>query len=402
MAEKYDVVIIGAGPSAAGVITGVRETDSSLTIGVFGAESTPPIYRPDLSKTLWLEDGKKVEDSLLLDEDSGADLNLEVDVTAIDLSTRTIRLSDGRDVEYGRLVIATGSDPLRLGATLGDRIVTYRSVADYKALRAVAKPGTHAVIVGGGYIGAELASALVQNDVKVTLVMPEDYIQERMFPEELASKVTQGFRDRGVEIIHEFFDSVEADDDAATVTLKDGTNLTGDVVVLGVGVEPRTSLAEDAGIKVDGGIVVDDHLRTSAKDVYAVGDVAAYPDALLGRRRVEHIDNAESMGKAAGRIVAGGDKPYDHTPFFWSDLFDDGYEAIGELDASLDTFVDWNADESAAVVYYVGRDDLAGQVRGVLLWNTWDSVPAAEALIRETQDAPVEAPSDLKGRIEVG
>src|SRR5699024_8854720 len=169
-----------------------------------------------------------------------------------------------------------------------------------------------------------------------------------------------------------------------------------------LGVTPRTGLAEAAGVEVGGGIVVDERLRTSAQDVYAVGDVASYPDALLGRRRVEHIDNAETMGRVAGRILAGQDTRYDHTPYFWSDLFADGYEAIGELDASLDTVVDWNKEETAAVVYYVGREEHAGQVRGVLLWNTWDSVPKAEALIRETRDTPVTTLDDLRGRIAVG
>lgn len=398
----YDVAIIGAGPSAAGVITGIREQDPDLSIGVFGSENTPPLYRPDLSKTLWLEEGKKIEDSYLLGEDARVDLHLGVDVTALDPGAHTITLADGNEVGYGRLVIATGSDPLSLGADLGDRIITYRAAADYQALRAVATPGTRAIIVGGGYIGAELTSALVQNGVEVTLVMPEDYVQERMFPAELAAKVTEGFVGRGVRIVHGMFDSVESDGSRATVTLGDGTTISGDIVVLGVGVRPRTALAEAAGITVAGGIVVDEHLRTSAADVYAVGDVARYPDALLGSRRVEHIDNAESMGKAAGRILAGGAEGYAHTPFFWSDLFDDGYEAVGDLDSGLDTLVDWNQEGSAAVIYYVGREELGGQVRGVLLWNTWDSVPAATALIRETQRKPVASIEELRGRIAVG
>lgn len=402
MAETYDIVIIGAGPSAAGVVAGVRESDADACIGVFGAESSPPVYRPDLSKALWLEEGKRLEDSFLLSGDAAADLHLGVEVTAIDTATHTITLASGTTAEYGRLVIATGSDPVRLGATTGPRILTYRESADYNALRAVATPGTHAVIIGGGYIGAELASALVQNDVRVTMVMPEEFVQERMFPPALGAKVTQGFRDRGVEIIRGMFDSASGDDDGARVRLTGGTEIAGDVVVLGLGVTPRTGLAEAAGVEVDGGIVVDERLRTSAQDVYAVGDVASYPDALLGRRRVEHIDNAETMGRVAGRILAGQDTRYDHTPYFWSDLFADGYEAIGELDASLDTVVDWNKEETAAVVYYVGREEHAGQVRGVLLWNTWDSVPKAEALIRETRDAPVTAPADLRGRIPAG
>lgn len=414
MADSYDIVIIGAGPAAAGVITGLRETDTTSSVGVFGAEGTPPLYRPDLSKTLWLEEGKKLEDSYILGADPGADLRLGIEVTAIDPRAHEITLESGTKVGYGKLVIATGSEPIALGAATGAGVLTYREAADYLALREAAAPGTHAVVVGGGYIGAEITSALVQNDVTVTMVMPEQYVQERMFPAELAEKVTNGFRDRGVTITQGMFAGVAAGDDGASVTLEGGAAVSGGVVVLGVGVRPRTSLAEAAGIDVDGGIVVDQQLRTSADDVYAVGDVALYPDALLGRRRVEHIDNAESMGQAAGQIIAGLDVAYDHTPFFWSDLFDDGYEAIGDLDSRHDTFVDWNDDQSAAVVYYVAPGSAAdpggaagpggegGQVTGVLLWNTWDSVPAAEALIAETKDSPVAAAADLKGRIAVG
>lgn len=397
--DNYDILIIGAGPAAAGVISGIRETDTTSTIGLFGAESTPPLYRPDLSKTLWLEEGKTLADSYLLGDEPGATLHLGVQVTAINTGAHTVTLEGGTDVGYGTLVLATGSGPLRLGASTGPRVVTYRSADDYETLHTAAIPGTHAVIIGGGYIGAEITSALVQNDVKVTMVMPEDYVQERMFPTELAQKVTAGFKERGVEIVKGFFQSATATDESATVSLKDGTQIEGDVAVLGVGVSPRADLAEAAGIEVDHGIVVDEALRTSAPDVYAVGDVAVYPDVLLGRRRVEHIDNAETMGTTAGQIIAGAQNAYTHTPFFWSDLFDDGYEAIGDLDASLETFVDWNDDETAAVIYYVGTGENAGQVRGVLLWNTWDSVDKAEELIRQTKDSPVASASDLKGRI---
>ena len=162
---------------------------------------------------------------------------------------------------------------------------------------------------------------------------------------------------------------------------------------------PRTGLAEAAGIDVDNGIVVDDHLRTSATDVYAAGDVASYPDALLGQRRVEHVDHAEKSGEHAGKVMAGADAAYDYTPFFWSDILDAGYEAIGETSSRLEMVEDWKDGEiGTGVVYYVK----AGQVRGVLLWNVWDSVDRARDLIAETGKAPVEDPESLRGRIPFG
>src|SRR5690625_396491 len=399
MADQYDVVIIGAGPSAAGVVQGLQEANSTATVGIYGAASTPPLYRPDLSKTLWLEEGKQVSDSYLLPDDANVDLHLGVEVTGIDPTNHQVTLEGGTQVGYGSLVIATGSRPVTLGANLGPRVLPYREAGDYQALRPLVKPGAHAVIVGGGYIGAELTSAMIENEVEVTQVMPEEYVQQQMFPAELAARITQGFRERGVRIVNGLFDSAAATDSQASVTLLDGREISGDVVILGVGVRPRVGLAEDAGLEVDDGITVDTRLRTSAPDVYAVGDVASFVDPLLGRRRVEHIDNAESMGAAAGRVLAGQDVTYDHTPFFWSALFADGYEAIGELDSSRATLVDWSKDGGAAVVCCVGKDERAGQVRGVLLWNTWDSIPIAQALIERTASQPVASIEDLRGEI---
>jgi PAS domain S-box-containing protein len=395
--NSYDYVIVGAGVAGARAVEGVRELDADASVALIGAEKVPPLYRPDLSKAMWLEGDRKLADSYLLTDDVAVDMQLDTQVSSIDPDAHTVTLADGATVGYGKLLLATGSQPRMAGVTPGPRVMGFREAADYETLRAVATPGSHIVIVGGGYIGAELTSALVQNDVNVTLVMVEDLVQQHMFPRELAERVTAEFVDRGVEVIHGFFSSVEPDDAGATVIMKDGRQVRGDAVVLGIGVAPRTELAEAAGLEVDNGILVDDHLRTSAADIYAVGDVASFPEPLLGRRRIEHMDNAETMGKAVGRIMAGEDVAYGHTPFFWSDLFDDGYEAVGLLNSKLQTVVDWNSDESAAVVYYVDE----GRVVGVLLWNTWASVPKALDLIAETKDAPVADVESLRGRIEV-
>lgn len=395
--DSYDYVIVGAGVAGARAVEGIRELDADATVALFGSEATPPLYRPDLSKALWLEGNRKLSDSYLLADDVAVDLRLNSEVAAIDPTAHRVTLADGASVGYGKLLLATGSEPRLAGVTPGPRVMGYREAADYQMLAAVAKPGAHIVIVGGGYIGAELTSALVQNDVRVTLVMVGDHVQANMFPEDLSARVTAGFLNRGVEIVDAFFAGCAATEDRVTVQLQDGRTVSGDAVVLGIGVIPRTKLAVDAGLEVANGIVVDDHLRTSAPDVYAVGDVASFPDPLLGRRRIEHMDNAETMGKAAGRIMAGEDVAYAHTPFFWSDLFEDGYEAVGRLDATLTTIVDWNADESAAVVYYVD----GGRVEGVLLWNTWGSVDKALALIAETKYDPVGDPEALRGRIPV-
>ena len=397
--DHYDYVLVGAGMAAASAATGIRAVDADGTIAMFGAEADPPLYRPDLSKTLWLKDGASPEGSTLLDEDAGVDLHTGVEVAAITPAEHTVTLGDGTTVGYGRLLLATGAEPRTVGLPAGPRVVYYRTAADYRTLRHLVRTGAHVVVVGGGYIGSEIAAALSQNDVRVTLVLAGALVQETMFPEGLARHVTDAFTAHGVEIVHGMLAGGEATDTGVALRLEDGTELTADAAVIGVGVTPRTALAERAGIAVDNGVVVDERLRTSAADVYAAGDVASYPDVRLGRRRVEHADNAEKMGETAGRNMAGADTPYDRTPFFWSDLYDDGYEAIGELSTRHTVVEDWKDDgHGAGVVYYLD----GGAVRGVLLWNVWDSVPQARELIGSTATRPLDDPAALHGRIPLG
>ena len=397
--ESYDYVIVGGGVAAASAVKGIRSQDSSGTIAVLGSEPDPPVYRPDLSKTLWLEDDKSLDDSSLagdLEDDDHVDLVLDTTVTEVDPDAHAVRLADGSSVGYGKLLLATGAEPRVLEVAPGPKVVYYRTAADYQRLRAAVDAGSHFVVVGGGYIGSELASALVQNDVRVTLVLDLEDVQEQMFPRALAASLTKAFADRGVTVVHGTVASGGETNGGVQVTLDDGTEIAADAAVIGVGVLPRTGLAEAAGIEVDNGIVVDDHLRTSATDVYAAGDVASYPDALLGRRRVEHVDHAEKSGEAAGRAMAGADGAYDYTPFFWSDILDYGYEAVGEVTSRNDMVEDWKDGQlGTGVVYYLR----SGQVRGVLLWNVWDSVDKARELIRETKDSPVQDVDSLRGRI---
>jgi NADPH-dependent 2,4-dienoyl-CoA reductase/sulfur reductase-like enzyme len=172
-----------------------------------------------------------------------------------------------------------------------------------------------------------------------------------------------------------------------------GASVTVDAVVAGLGLVPNTDLATAAGLAVEDGVVVNERLRTTHPDVFAAGDVASFTAAELGRRiRVEHEDNALTMGRAAGRAMAGDRKPYAHLPFFYSDLFDLGYEAVGEMDPRGETVADWTEKYRAGVVYYLS----AGRVRGVLLWNVWGQVDAARELIAAA--GPFRA-ADLVGRL---
>lgn len=400
LADRYDYVIVGGGPTGAGAVQSIRKHAPDASVALLEQGDVPPVYRPDLTKALWLDKNHQLDDSYLLDDDDPA-LHLGMRVTAIDTSAHTVTLADDRTVRYGALLIATGASARRAELPVGPRVLTYRSVADYQMLRAAAQPGSHIVVIGGGYIGAELASGLTQNEVQVTIVMPEQFVQEGMFPEEISRLVTDTFRDRGIRIRHGMLGSVTAREDSVEVRLDSGDIVTGDAVVAGLGVNPITEIAHVAGLDVDSdthGIVVDEQLRTTAPDVYAAGDVAAYLDPLLGRRRVEHIDNAQSMGMTAGRVMTGDAVPFDYTPFFFSDLFDYGYEAVGRLNSDLRTVTDWNDDRSAAVAYYLD----GGHVVGVLLWNTWDSVDRARDLIAKTKENPLERAEVVNGLIPPG
>jgi NADPH-dependent 2,4-dienoyl-CoA reductase/sulfur reductase-like enzyme len=214
-----------------------------------------------------------------------------------------------------------------------------------------------------------------------------------MFPRALAEAFERRFTDAGVEVRSgsQVIGGTESPD-GVRLELSNGGSLDADLAVVGLGIEPATAFLDGVvELAEDGGVVVDEHLRTTAPDVWAAGDVASYPDAILGRTRVEHVDGATTMGEAAGRILAGSDEVYDHTPMFYSDVFDLGYQAVGTLDSSLETFVD--EVEGGAVVYYL----TGTEVVGVLLWNLDDGVDEAkELLARHTRPTD---PAELAGTI---
>jgi 3-phenylpropionate/trans-cinnamate dioxygenase ferredoxin reductase component len=212
----------------------------------------------------------------------------------------------------------------------------------------------------------------------VTMVVPQAGIASRILPDELSAFVTEYYRERGVEVLTgETVRSVRG----GAVELGSGATLETDGVVAGLGIIPETVLAEEAGLEVDNGIVVDEYGRAGGRDdVFAAGDVASFPIAVLGGRfRVEHEDHANTHGKVVGGNMAGAEIPYDHLPFFYSDMFDLGYEAVGEVDSGLPTVERWVEPNRKGVVAYT---DDARRPRGFLLWNTWDKVDAARELIR--------------------
>ena len=246
-------------------------------------------------------------------------------------------------------------------------------------MRAQSDDGARFLVVGGGFIGSEIAAALRSQGREVTMVFPEAGIGWRTFPPPLARFVADYYREQGVDVRSEtMFESAEGFD----------------AVVAGLGIVPRTELAEAAGLPVDDGIVVDEYGRV-AGDVFAAGDVARFPLVALGKTaRVEHEDHANSHGRAVGANAAGANKPYEHLPFFYSDLFDLGYEAVGDLDSRQETVELWLEPNKKGIVAYV---DDAKRPRGFLLWNVWDKVEPASELIRAAKPIDEETLRGLAG-----
>jgi NADPH-dependent 2,4-dienoyl-CoA reductase/sulfur reductase-like enzyme len=285
---------------------------------------------------------------------------------------------------YEKLLLATGGMPRRVEAW-DDGVVYYRTLETYRRLHEIAGDGVRAAVVGGGFIGSEVAAALALNGCDVTIVFPDAGVGARLFPVELARFVNEYYGSQGVDVrAGRKVESIARDGDTSVVTTDDGA-IEADVVVAGLGIVPRTELAEQAGLEVDDGILVDDRGRAGGRDdVFAAGDVARFPaSALGGTRRVEHEDHANTHGRHVGANMAGADAPYDHLPFFYSDLFDLGYEAVGDVDSRLETVAEWAEPNRKGVVCYV-EDRKA---RGFLLWDVWDRVDAARELIRA--DEPV-------------
>jgi NADPH-dependent 2,4-dienoyl-CoA reductase/sulfur reductase-like enzyme len=356
--------------------------DPEGTVALLGDDPERPYARPPLSKGLWLG---KAEETVWLPDVPGLELRTGRRVVGLDPVRREVKDDQGEVHRYGKLLLATGGAPRRLPLGGGDdRIVYFRTLADFRRLRD--EPGRRVVVIGGGFIGSELAAALASSGREVTMVFPEPAIGARVFPPDLAAAVTQTFRDKGVTVIDgETVAGVERRGEQTLVRTGAGEALVADVVVAGLGIRPSTGLAEAAGLRCSDGIEVDAYLETSAEGVFAAGDVARFPCAALdGPMRVEHEDAALTMGRTAGRNMAGARERYDHLPFFYSDLFDLGYEAVGRLDVRLDTVASWTTPFREGVVYYLDDRD---RVRGVLLWGTFGKVDAARALI--ARSAPV-------------
>ena len=385
---RYDYLIVGGGMTADAAAHGIRQEDTKGTIAIVGAEPHGSYNRPPLSKALWKGDPV---DSIWRDTDeTGAEQVRGRRIVQVDAAARRATDDSGAVYEYGKLLLATGGRPRRLREA-PDEVIYFRTFDDYRRLRGLADQGAGFLVVGGGFIGSEIAAALRMQEREVTLALRGEGIGEGIYPPELSRWLVDYYRGKGVTVhTGTTVERVESRNGKLSIG---GGPLAADVVVAGLGIEPDVELARQIGLEVTDGVVVDEYLRTSRETIYAAGDVANFHNPALDRRlRVEHEDNANTMGEAAGRNMAGAGRRYDHLPFFYSDLFDLGYEAVGDLSARHEMVEDWKEKFREGVIYYLDR----GRVRGVLLWNTWGQVDAARALIAEP--GPF-GPEQLKGRL---
>jgi len=393
----YDYLIVGGGMTAAAAAQAIREVDGKGSIGMIGAEKHRPYNRPPLTKKLWQG---KPEDIIWRELPQE---NFEIvpgcRVVELDPQNKTLRDDAGRSYHYQRLLLATGGSPRRLPFG-GNDIVYFRTLDDYHTVRAWAgQKGGRVGVIGGGFIGSEIAAGLSMNGEQVVMAFPGSGIGALVYPGDLSRYITDYYRQKGVEVRSGLeIQAVERRGNGLVLRAKDGQEIEVDHVIAGIGIRPNIELAQAAGLQIagpeaGGGILVDETLGAGHPDIYAAGDVASFYNPALDRYlRIEHEDNANNMGRTAGLNMAGRTTPYHHLPYFYSDLFDLGYEAVGELNARLETFADWKEPYQKGVIYYL-KD---GRVRGVLLWNTWDQVEAARRLITEGR---VYEENELKGRL---
>ncbi|HUZ15462.1 MAG TPA: FAD-dependent oxidoreductase [Gaiellaceae bacterium] len=365
-------LIVGAGMTGDMAAKGIREHDADGRIVIVGADRHPVYKRPLLTKGLWQG---APEEKLWREPAADVDLVTGRRIVSLDLVGRRATDDAGEEYAWEKLLLATGARPREIPGA--DGVVWLRTLDDYRLVREKATEGARFVVVGGGFIGSEIAAALLGAGVHVTMVFPEPGIGYRLFPAALSEFLVDYYREKGVEVLT---DQTVGAASGTSVTLGDGRVLEADCVVAGLGVIPETELAAAAGLEVEDGIVVDEYGRASGRDdVFAAGDVARFPVLALGiSMRVEHEDHANTHGKLVGANMAGAAQPYDHLPFFYSDLFDLGYEAVGKVDSRLETVEDWQEPNRKGVVTYV--ED--GRPRGVLLWNVWDRVDDARDLLR--------------------
>jgi 3-phenylpropionate/trans-cinnamate dioxygenase ferredoxin reductase subunit len=336
MTEPQRIAIVGAGQAGGWAAKTLRTEGYGGRIVLLGDEAHPPHERPPLSKAVMAGTAEAPSTHLFKSEELGAlglDFRPGSRVVAIDRAAKRVTLASGGAIEYDRLILCTGGAARRLSVPGGDgpRVHYLRTIDDSLAIRARLGTIRHLLVIGGGWIGLEVAATARKRGVAVTLIEALPRLCERSVPPEISSHLLALHQANGVEmLLGEGVKAIEDGGDGVAVLLASGRRVAGDAVVVGIGLVANTALAQAAGLAVENGIVVDEQGRTSDPDVFAAGDVANLPLACLGRRlRLESWANAQNQAIVAAKAALGGDARYDELPWFWSDQYDMNLQILG-------------------------------------------------------------------------
>jgi 3-phenylpropionate/trans-cinnamate dioxygenase ferredoxin reductase subunit len=384
---KEPIVIVGGGRAAASLIDAYREAGGDALITVVSEDEHPPYNRPPLSKGVLrgeMEPGEALVHTPEEYDNLAVELRLGAGVESLDTGAHTVSLAGGETISYGTLVIASGARPRTLpipGADL-PAVHTFRTLADAIAVRDAAPEAHKALVVGGSFIGSEVAASLRMLGLEVTILEMGERLVPALASPELSEQVAELYREHGVELvlgekIEEFHANGRLLTGASTAS---GLSIEAFLAVVGVGVEPNVHFLEGSGVKIDNGIVVDDHFRTSADDVFAIGDVARIDDVVAGRpRRVEHWSAANSQGSHLGRNLAGGRKGYDEVTAFFTKMFDTQLQLLGDTDGVDEVVLRGSIRENSLIGFYLRDERL---VAAALVGQVLDMAAELKTLLR--------------------
>ena len=336
--NQANVVILGGGMVAG--YAAKQLVELSLPKGelaILSADTAVPYERPPLSKGFLA--GKDSEESIRISpeefyKNNGIELRLQCEVASLDLKRKRLVLKNGDEFGFQKLVVATGARPrsLEIPGSKLKNLFYLRSLGDSRNIRNASEKVKCAVVIGGGFIGMEVAAVLAQKGIEVSMVVSDDRVFKRLFSPEMSNFFESYYAARGVRILKSTsVTELRGNEVVSSAVLKDGQTVLCEMVVAGIGVQPVLDVVANSGLEVDDGILVNEYLQSSNPDVLAAGDVAKYQDVLFKkRRRVEHWDNAVSQGQYCARKIMGDRNPFRHVPYFFSDVFDLSYEYWGD------------------------------------------------------------------------